>query len=211
MLGLTTEYANRFDHFKTRVLDRAQTELSATDLPIAMEFIRRGKAVHTIRFMFAATIKALPAAPPDTDSWQALPLQTGISAKSLDRIQAKLEFGDYPEGYIRYVVAAMEAQVTTGKVKKLAGAVFKALTESYLLPAYEQHQQPKAEVPKSRAAVPSKFTKSDTSVASTSKHLANELVDAHGTLNLVTSAVIYTDETRSNATEQVQATIHRLK
>lgn len=86
VLSLTTEYANRFDHFKTRVLDRAQTELSVTDLPITMEFIRRGKAVHTIRFMFAATTKALPAAAPDTDSWQALLLQTGISAKSLDRI-----------------------------------------------------------------------------------------------------------------------------
>ena len=160
MLGLTTEYANRFDHFKTRVLDRAQTELSATNLPTTMEFIRRGKAVHTIRFMFAVTTKALPASAPDTDSWQALLPQTGISTKSLDRIQAKLDVGDYPKRYVRYVVAAMEAQVTTGKVKKLARAVFKALTESYLLPAYEKHQQPKAEVSKSRAAAPSEFTKS---------------------------------------------------
>ena len=90
VLGLTTEYANRIDHFNVRVLDRAQIELSATDLPITMEFIRRGKTVHTIQFLFAATAKGLPAAAPVWNSWQALLLQTGIAAKSLDGIQAKL-------------------------------------------------------------------------------------------------------------------------
>lgn len=100
----------------------------------------------------------------------------------------------------------MEAQVTTGKVKKLAGAVFKTLTESYLFPAYEKHQQPKAEVPKSRAAAPSKFTKSGTR-----KRVASELEDAHSTLNFVTSAAIYTDETKPDAIEQMQVTIHRLQ
>lgn len=105
----------------------------------------------------------------------------------------------------------MEAQVTTGKVKKLAGAVFNTLTESYLFPAYEKHQQRKAEVPKSRAAAPSKFTKSGTSVAGTRKRVASELEDAHSTLNFVTSAAIYTDETKPDAIEQMQVTIHRLQ
>ena len=211
VLGLTTEYANRFDHFKVRVLDRAQTELSATDLPITMEFIRRGKAVHTIRFLFAATAKGLPAAAPDTNSWQALLLQTGIAAKSLDGIQAKLEAGDYPEGCIRYVVATMEARVATGKVKKLAGSVFMALTESYLLLAYVKNQQSKADALKSRSGTQSKFTKSGTSLAGMRKRLASELEDARVTLNFVTFAAINTDETRPAVIQKVQATINRLQ
>lgn len=64
------------------------------------------------------------------DNWQALLPQTEIAARSLERIQAKLETCDDPEGYIRYVVATMKARVATGKVKKLAWAVFMAPTKS---------------------------------------------------------------------------------
>jgi plasmid replication initiation protein len=113
VLGLTTEYANRFDHFKARVLDRAQAELATTDVPITMEFFRQGKAVRTIRFHFASTTKTLALATPEEGSWQGLLIKTGIAEKSLLAIQAKLAAGDYPEGYIRYVVATVEAQVST--------------------------------------------------------------------------------------------------
>ena len=211
LLGLTTEYANRFDHFKTRVLDRAQAELATTDLPITLEFIRRGKAVHTIRFLFAATAMALPTAVPDADSWQALLLKAGISIKSLAAIQAKLEAGDYAEGYIRYVEIAIEAQVVAGKVKKLAGAVFKALTESYLLPAYEKLQQPKPVIAKSKPGAKTKFTKSGTSLAGVRKRLTSDLEDAHGTLKFVTSSTAYTGDTRPAAIQSVKAKIDSLE
>ena len=55
MLDLRTEYVNRFDHFNVRVLDWAQTELSATNLPITMGFIRWGKTARTSRFLSDAT------------------------------------------------------------------------------------------------------------------------------------------------------------
>jgi hypothetical protein len=82
--------ANRFDHFKARVLDRAQAELATTDVPITMEFFRQGKAVRTIRFHFASTIKASVLVAPEEGSWQALLLKTGIVEKSLLAIQASL-------------------------------------------------------------------------------------------------------------------------
>lgn len=202
VLGLTTEYVNRFDHFKTRVLDRAQAELALTDLPITLEFIRRGKAVHTIRFRFAATVRASPGPTPDAGSWQALLLQTGISGKSLASIQAKLEAGDYAEGYIPFVVR---------KVQRPAGAVFKALTKGYLLPAYEKLQQPKPVRPKHPHEAKPKFTKSGTSLSGARKRLSSELEDAYGSLNFVTSSEFYTAETRPAAIQEVQATIHRLQ
>lgn len=207
VLGLTTEYINRFDHFKARVLDRAQAELATTDLPITMEFIRRGKAVHIIRFLFAATTKTLSLTTLEEDSWQALLIKTGISSKSLLSIQTKLDAGDYTEGYIRYVVTTIEAQVAAGKVKKLAGAVFKALTESYLLPAYEKLQQPQPVAVKSRNASKTKFTKSGASIAGERNRLNSELQDARGTLKFVTSSAVYTDETRPAAIQSVQTKI----
>jgi hypothetical protein len=211
VLGLTTEYVNRFDHFKVRVLDRAQAELATTDLPFTMEFIRHGKAVHTIRFLFAATAKTLLLAAPEEDSWQALLIRTGISGKSLLVIQAKLDAGDYTEGYIRYVVTTIEAQVAAGKVKKLAGAVFKALTDSYLLPAYEKQQQPQPKTAKSESGSKTKFTKSGASIAGARNRLNSELQDAYGTLNFVTSSAVYTEETRPAAIQTLQTKIDSLK
>ena len=210
VLGLTTEYANRFDHFKVRVLDRVQAELATTDLPITMDFIRRGKAVHAIRFLFAATAKTLPLAAPTEDSWQALLLKTGISRKSLLSIQAKLDAGDYAEGYIRFVVTTLEAQVVTGKVVKLAGAVFKALQEGYLLPAYEKLQQPQPKGPKSKNMAQAKFAKSGVSLEGERMRLSSELEDAHGTLKFVTTSTVYTTETRPAAIQSVQDKIKNL-
>lgn len=211
LLGLTTEYANRFDHFKARVLDRAQAELAATDLPITMEFIRHGKAVKTIRFLFAATARALPLAAPEEDSWQALLIKIGIATKSLLIIQAKLDAGDYAEGYIRYVVTAIEAQVAAGKVKKLAGAVFKALTDGYLLPAFEKFQQPQPAAAKSKNGPKTKFTKSGVSMAGVRNRLTSDLEDARGTLKFVASSTVYTDQTRPAAVQNVQAKINSLE
>jgi hypothetical protein len=210
VLGLTTEYANRFDHFKARVLDRAQTELATTDVPITMELFRQGKAVRTIRFHFASTTKVLALVAPEEGSWQALLLKTGIAEKSLLAIQTKVDAGEYSEGYIRYVVATTEAQVATGKVKKLAGAVFKALTDNYLLPAYEK-QQPQSTAIKSKSAGKTKFTKSGISMASVRNRLLSELEDAYGSLKFTTSSSGYTDETRPKALQTIQAKIMGLE
>lgn len=64
---------------------------------------------------------------------------------------------------------------------------------------------------KSRSGTQSKFTKSGTSLAGTRKRLASELEDARVTLNFVTSAAIYMDETRPAVIQKVQAIINRLQ
>lgn len=210
VLGLTTEYAGRFDHFKARVLDRAQAELAGTDVPITLNFVRQGKAVHTIRFLFASTVKTLLATP-DENSWQALLLRTGVAGTSLPTIQARLSAGDYPEGYIRYVVTTVQDQVAAGKVKKLAGAVFKALTDGYLLPAYKKLQQPQPGPAQSRNVAKAKFTASGLSIAGERSRLHSELTDAHGTLKFVTSSDVYTNETRPMALQRVHDKITSLE
>lgn len=78
VLGLTTEYANRSDHFSARVLYSAQEELGNVGLFVRMEFIRRGKAVSSIRFDFVADANALVPAAPEENSWEALLLDIGV-------------------------------------------------------------------------------------------------------------------------------------
>ena len=142
LLGLTTEYEGRFDHFRVRVLDRAQQELHETDMPFTYEMIRQGKSVTEIKFLFAPVAGMLAEPPvPVGEGWEALLLSIGVSRKSLQHIGLQLESGNYQEGYIRFVVDRMAEQLRLGKIKKQAGAVYKALTECYLLADYEQEQK----------------------------------------------------------------------
>jgi Initiator Replication protein len=151
MLKLGPGY-DRWDNFRTRILDRAQEELAATDLPFTYEALKQGRHVTDIKFMFAPVKAQLPAQVVIEDGWEALLLASGISPKSMAKIRTQLDAGFYDEGYIRYVVATIRSQVAAGKVKKEGGAVFKALTDGYLLADY---QKPKPTTSKGRATASS--------------------------------------------------------
>jgi plasmid replication initiation protein len=142
VLKLTTEYVGRFDHFRARILDRAQEELARTDLPFTYEVGRQGREVTEIRFFFAPASVAATTEPQESVvlAWEETLLAVGIAAKSLAAIKAQLAAGIYKEEYITYVVAQIQKQVSAGKVKKKAGAIYKALTEGYLLEDWQQEK-----------------------------------------------------------------------
>jgi hypothetical protein len=123
-----------------------------------------------------------------------------VSAASLPLIQARLAAGDYDLGYVRYVLDTVKSQVRTGKIKKEGGAVFKALTDGYLLPEYQQ---------KLNASVSKK--KNNPALTAQRKKLLSELEDAHNSLKFVQTAVIYNDDTRLVALNEVQAKINQLE
>lgn len=202
ILGLGEEY-DRFDNFKARVLERAKMELAATDLPFTYEVVKSGRVVTDIRFFFkpagGAAIEAASAV--TLAPWEQALVEVGIATASLATIGARLTAGDYDEGYVQYVLAAVKAQVKTGKVKKEAGAVFKALTDGYLLPAYRKAQQ---------APASAKVKASPALVAKRKKLLSN-LEDALNSLEFVKTAVIYNDETRPEAIGRVQAVVNDLQ
>jgi hypothetical protein len=162
---------DRWDNFRTRILDRVQKEMLATDLPFTYELIKDGRHVVAVKFLFAATA-ALPSAAAELApaEWEALLLAAGVSASSLGNVRAQLEAGAYDEGYVRYVVATVKAQVAAGKVKRAAGAVYKALTDGYLLADYQKHLVPPAK-PRTPAALKRQREK-----------LTNEIGDAENTL-----------------------------
>ena len=179
LLGLTTEYEGRFDHFRARVLDRAQQELRETDMPFTYEMVRQGKSVTEIRFLFAS-VPVLLAEPvlPVGEGWEALLLSIGVAGKSLHQIRMHLEAGYYQEGYIRFVVDRMAEQLRLGKIKKQAGAVYKALTEGYLLADYAQEQ--KSNSPKIRLLKPAQASRQK-------QKLQGELEDAQNSLSWLRS------------------------
>jgi len=205
MLKLGPGY-DRWDNFKVRILDRAQQELQETDLPFTYELIRQGKAVSEIRFLFAPVSEQLPASQPPADGWEAALLAVGVAGKSLATIKTQIEAGYYDEGYIRYVLSRVSDQVRQGKVKKQAGAVYKALADGYFLNDYKQAQ-----------AKPTSKPKPVTLPIITAKQrekLQNELADLHSSLKFVQHEApenLYTGTKRQEAAAEIEARITNLQ
>lgn len=59
-----------------------------------------------------------------------------MSKRSITQIARQLETGEYDLGYVDFVLTRIQRQHSLGKVKKLAGAIYKALIEKYLLEEY---------------------------------------------------------------------------
>ncbi|MBG8556139.1 replication initiation protein [Hymenobacter guriensis] len=144
VLGIEEHEYPRFSNFKARVLDKAQSEIAETDIPFTYELEREGKTVARIKFLFeqlaaSATKKTLPGAA----EWADALLQIGVSQRSIATIAHQLENDEYDVGYIGFVVRIVEGQFRKGKIKKPAGAIYKALVEKYLLEDYKQAAKPR--------------------------------------------------------------------
>ena len=198
ILGLSEEY-DRFNNFRARVLERAREELAQTDLPFTYEAIKKGREVTEIRFLFKAGGGTPTLAAEPTTEWEAAVLAVGVSTSSLALIQGRLNAGDYDEGYIAFVITTVRDQVKAGKVKKEGGAVFKALSDGYLIPAYQKAKQ----APIKARLKPMQLTRY--------KKIVSELEDARNSLKFIQTAVIYNDDTRPLAIESVQSIITQLE
>jgi hypothetical protein len=215
ILGFTDEYVDRFDHFKARVLEPAQKELSQTDLPFTYELLKEGRVVNSIRFLFApGGVQPLQLPPAEVEPWAQALLDIGVAVKSLDVVRKKLAAGEYEEGYVHYVLATVRSQVQGGKIKKEAGAVYKALTDNYLLSSYLKTKlAPAAKPTKSAKSGQTAllFTKSGVSVEGERRRLLSGLEDAQGTLAFVKASELYNEQTRPEAIASTQATIADLE
>jgi hypothetical protein len=202
ILGLSQGY-NRFNNFRARVLERARQELATTDLPFTYSTLSKGRLVTHLEFQFkpieaASPTNQLPVAP--LQEWESAVLATGVSTASLHAIAARLAASDYDLGYVRFVLDQVKEQVKNGKVKKEGGAVFKALTEGYLLAAYQAQQA--APKPKGRVSP---------ALASQRKKHQAELADARNSLHFFQTSPLYTAATREPLVQDVTAKIARLE
>ncbi len=205
VLGLANAPAyDRWDNFRARVLDKAQEELADTDLPFTYEPIkaRSNGPVQEVRFIFTIR-QQLPAAsekPVEPDTWQALLAGIGVATKSIAVIKKHLEDKQYDEGYIRFVVAKVQQQAQKGKVQKVGGAVYKALVEGYLLTDYSRAQSKELVVPKPKP-------KAKPMTNQQRQKLLSELEDLRTSYSFVQTAPIYTNETRPEVLNRIQANI----
>lgn len=204
ILGLSEGY-DRFNNFRIRVLERAREELAQTDLPFTYTTISRGRTVTHIEFLFepiGAASASSTLLPNPKAEWEAAVLAIGVSPSSLTGIQTRLAAGDYDEGYIHYVLATIKEQTRLGKIKRPAGAVFRALMDGYLLADYRKMQ----ELP-----TPVVSAKPSAALAKQRKKLTDELADARNSLQFFQTSLLYTDETRHSMVAQVTAKIVELE
>lgn len=196
ILNLDGQY-KQFPLFRLRVLDRAQQELSQTDLPFEYELLRTGKAVTQIKFLFKPLGAPAGALVPVLPAWQQTLQDLGLAPASLATIQQLVEQGTVAPDYVQFVVRAQQAKLQAGKIKSLPGAVFTAITKQHLLAEYEAQRKPRA----ATASQPNRQR----------EKLLSELEDAHRSLKFVLQGEAYTDATRPAAEAQVRQVIARLE
>lgn len=182
MLNIAENEYPRFSNFKARILDRAQLELARTDMPFTYELERQNQLVQHIKFLFGydtantgsgekAEIQSIQTsenvglsqhsenaekASMEEPTWvQALRL-IGVSLRSIKQITKQLEAKEYPIEYVDFVLSRIGKQHQLGKVKKPAGAVYKALVEKYLLEEYLAGQQTAKMIPVKKPGVAAK-------------------------------------------------------
>ena len=183
MLNIAENEYPRFSNFKARVLDRAQLELARTDMPFTYELERQNQLVQRIKFLFGydtintSTNKAeeiqnthltedtsisqysqnVEKVVADGLAWVHALRLIGVSLRSIKQISKQLEGQEYPLEYIDFVLARVGKQHQMGKVKKPAGAVYKALIEKYLLEEYLTEQKTTKTVPIKKLASAAKL------------------------------------------------------
>jgi hypothetical protein len=196
ILNLDGQY-KQFPLFRLRVLDRAQQELSQTDLPFEYELLRDGKAVTQIKFLFKPLVTLPEAMAPVLPGWQQALHDLGLAPASLATILGLVEQGTVTEDYVQFVIRTQKAKFQAGKVKSLPGSVFTTITKQHLLAEYEAQR-------KARPAANSRLNRQR-------EKLLSELEDARRSLRFVLQDGAYTDVTRPTAEAQVRQVIAQLE
>ncbi|GAB3900620.1 replication initiation protein [Spirosoma agri] len=130
-LNLEQRYQN-FADFKRYVLDIAKHELSATDMSFEYEQVKEGRAVSALLFhlLRPAIVKQDDIKLPE--GTQQTLTEIGISLKSLNDIKLRYQQELLQEEYLRFVIRYYQEAKNKGRLKSLAGAIYKALMSDQL-------------------------------------------------------------------------------
>lgn len=162
----------RFSSFKARVLDKAKRELATTDMPFNFETERQNQIVQRIKFLIEHPEKTENSGLSENIQhteiarnientndielvdWQQKLLAAGVSKRSLEQIAQQLAAGEYSLDYVEFVLNRITKQKALGKVKRAAGAIYKALAEKYLLAEFLEAQAKPAPKRAAKAQAP---------------------------------------------------------
>ena len=151
MLNLADRYAN-FADFKRFVLDIAQQEIIFTDMAFEYKPIKEGRTVVGILFHLTRPAVVVQEETELPEGVQQKLTEIGITLKSLHEIKFRFQQKKLSEEYIRFVFQHYEQAKTKGRIRSLAGAIFKALTTDQLLIEFSswKNEQPVYKAPKSK-------------------------------------------------------------
>ncbi|WP_460640201.1 replication initiation protein [Larkinella harenae] len=136
MLNLVDRYAN-FADFKRFVLDVAQQEIAFTDMAFEYTPQKVGRQVVGIQFNL---LRPTVVAQDDTelpDGVQQRLNEIGMSLQSLQDIKSIYNQGKIPDDYLRFVLDYFDQTQQKGRIRSLAGVVYKALTTDQLRSEFE--------------------------------------------------------------------------
>ncbi|MCY7359231.1 MAG: replication initiation protein [Rudanella sp.] len=153
MFHLTGKYTN-FADFKRFVLDVSQQEIATTDMAFEYKPIKDGKSVVSIQFQLLRPVVVARIDTELPDGVQQKLTELGISLKSLHDIKDRYRQGKLAEEYIRFVLIYYEQAQTKGRIRSLAGAIYKALMTNQLVNELEavKAAQPTYKAPQPKAA-----------------------------------------------------------
>ncbi len=131
MLNLTDRYGN-FSDFKRFVLDVARHEIASSDMAFEYAPVKEGRTVAAIQFNLLRPVVVHQEDTELPDGVQQKLTELGVSLKSLREIKSRYNQGKTTEEYIRFVLNYYDEANTKGRVRSLAGAIFKGLTTDQL-------------------------------------------------------------------------------
>jgi plasmid replication initiation protein len=135
MFHLTGKYTN-FADFKRFVLEIAQQEIASTDMAFDYKPIKDGKSVVSIQFQLLRPVVVTRLDVELPDGVQQKLTELGISLKSLHDIKDRYRQGKLVDDYIRFVLMYYEQAQAKGRIRSLAGAIYKALMTNQLSNEY---------------------------------------------------------------------------
>jgi plasmid replication initiation protein len=155
MLNLTERYANYAD-FKRFVLDVAQQEMASTDMAFDYKPVKEGRTVVGVLFHLLRPVVVTQEDTELPDGIQRKLNEIGVTLKSLQEIKSRFNQGKLTEEYIRFVLSYYEQSQAKGRIRSLAGAIFKALTTDQLTKEFStwKAEQPIYKAPKPKQPTP---------------------------------------------------------
>lgn len=155
MLNLADRYAN-FADFKRFVLDIAQQEIISTDMAFEYKPIKEGRTVVGILFHLTRPAVVVQEDTDLPEGVQQKLTEIGVTLKSLHEIKSRYQQKKLSEDYIRFVFHHYEQAQTKGRIRSLAGAIFKALTTDQLLTEFSnwKNEQPVYKTTKTKKSAP---------------------------------------------------------
>lgn len=130
-----------FKDFRRNIIDVAQKEIDATDMAFEYTLVRIARAVKSVIFRQKTPNQTKVVEIDFPETVHVKLTEIGISLKSLQEIKLAYAQKKIDEPYIAFVLYYYQEVNKKGRLRSLAGAIYKALTINQLRKEFDLYQQ----------------------------------------------------------------------